>query len=65
MHTPSPYVLDNSKASLDIIDSGQYTLSSQLPRSCKVKEQVKEENDNNFRKKNLQLQKAERGPVAF
>ena len=33
---PSPFVLDASKATLNIIDKGAYTFSSELPLACKV-----------------------------
>jgi len=33
---PSPFVLDATKATLNIIDKGLYTFSSELPSACKV-----------------------------
>ena len=33
---PSPFVLDATKATLNIIDRGLYTFSSELPPACKV-----------------------------
>ena len=33
---PSPFVLDATKATLNIIDKGLYTFSSELPPACKV-----------------------------
>ena len=33
---PSPFVLDAAKATLNIIDKGIYTFSSELPPACKV-----------------------------
>jgi len=33
---PSPFVLDSTKATLNVIDKGLYTFSSELPTACKI-----------------------------